>query len=172
MKHLPTRLRPLVLALATALALLGGGACAQSVTPRSAVSAPPTDAAEKTVSSADGRAAAALLVSSDQIRPGESVKVQVANHGLVAINYGRPVTVERWTGSAWQETRESRDTAWTMELLQVEPGRSGVEQPWPFQSGQRPTPGWYRFSKELYPANGGQGSEPFVIRARVEVVVP
>jgi hypothetical protein len=172
MKPLLFRLRLVPLALASALALLAGGACAQSVAPRSAVPAPPAEAGEKTVRSADGRATATLLVSSDQIQPGERVQVQVANRGLVAINYGRPVTVERWTGSAWEETAESRDTAWTMELLQVEPGRSGVEQPWPFQPGRRMTPGWYRFSKVLFFDSGGQASGQLVVRARVEVVAP
>lgn len=159
--------------LATAIAVFVGGACAQSTAPRSAAApAPPTEASEETVRSADGRAAAALIVSAARIRPGESVKVQIANRGQVALNYGRPVIVERWTGSAWEETPESRNTAWTMELLQVEPGRSGVEQTWPFQPEHRPPAGWYRFSKDLYAGNGGSNPERLIVRTRVEVVGP
>lgn len=122
--------------------------------------------------SADGRAAAELIVSAAQIRPGESVKVQIANRGKTTLSHGRPVVVERWTGSAWEETPESRNSAWTMELLYVEPGRSGVEQTWPFQPEHRPSPGWYRLSKDLYAANGGGTPERLVARARVEVVSP
>lgn len=172
MNRLPVRVPSLLVALA-ATALFLGSACAQPAAPRaSASAAPAADASEQTVRSSDGRAAAELVVSIARIRPGDQVKVQIANRGQVALNHGRPVVVERWNGSAWEETAESRNTAWTMELLQVEPGRSGVEQAWPFQPEHRPAPGWYRLTKDLYSADGSRDPEGFVVRARIEVAEP
>jgi hypothetical protein len=161
--------RPLLLILAVSGALFGS-ACAQPASPRASTSAPPpTDASEQTVRSSDGRAAAQLVGSSGRIGPGERVTVHVANRGQVALNHGRPMVVERWNGSAWEETAESRNTAWTMELLQIEPGRSGVEQTWPFHADHRPVPGWYRLTKDLYTADGARDPERLFVRARVEV---
>lgn len=166
---IPRPFHPLVCALTATFALLAGSACAQS---SKSATPPPEDPSEATVRSADERAAAALTVSAAQIRPGETVNVQVANRGEVAVNHGRPLVVEHWTGTAWEETTDSRNTAWTMELLHVEPGRSGLEQPWPFQSGQKPPPGWYRFTKDLHPSESGSAPKPLVVRTRVEVVQP
>lgn len=148
-------------------------ACAQTARPHDpAATPPPNDASEQVVRSADGRAAAQLVVSSGHMKPGDKVTVHIANRGQVSLNHGRPVVVERWNGSAWEETEESRTTAWTMELLQIEAGRSGVEQPWPFQSERRPVPGWYRFTKDLYTADGSRDPERLIVRARVEVAMP
>jgi hypothetical protein len=56
-----------------------------------------------------------------------------------------------------------------MELLIVQPGESGVPQPWPFLPNQEAEPGWYRFSKELYAETSSGDATRLLIRARVRV---
>jgi hypothetical protein len=131
--------------------------------------APPPGAGEGVVEALDGRVAVELRAAPNEIRADQQVTLRVVNQGDVGLSYGRPVTVERWEGSAWVETQESRDAAWTMELLFVLPGREGVEQRWPFSVRHRPNPGWYRFSKQVRAEGVNDDQGPIVLHARVRV---
>lgn len=91
-----------------------------------------------------------LVASPPEIEAGEQLNLQVENHASQVVQYGRPITVERWTGLRWVETDASRDTMWTMELLSLQPGESGVEQHWPFFEDDRPEPGRYRLRKRVH----------------------
>jgi hypothetical protein len=115
-----------------------------------------------------GQAAAELVATPREIGPDGTVILQVMNRGDVPLTYGRPIQVERWDGTSWVETEESRESAWTMELLIVQPGAPGVEQRWPFLETSRPDPGWYRFTKRVQPDTGA-GPTPVAVRTRVQV---
>jgi hypothetical protein len=115
-----------------------------------------------------GRVAAELAVEPDRIDPDGRVVLRVVNHGERALSYGRPITAERWRENRWEETGESRETAWTMELLILDPGKTGVEQTWPFFPDQHPEPGWYRFTKLIQSEDSGDMIR-LTVRARVAV---
>lgn len=91
----------------------------------------------------------ALLAEPQTIDRQGSVTLRVDNQSDVMAEYGRPITVERWNGDAWQETEASRQSMWTMDLLMVQAGETGVEQTWPFGARRTPQPGWYRLSKQV-----------------------
>jgi len=133
--------------------------------------APPLDASEGVVAvqTSRGRAAAELLAGPAEIAPGGQVIVRVANRGDLQLAYGRPIRVERWDGSAWIETEDSRQAAWTMELILLGPQQVGVEQRWPFSSGQTPRSGWYRFTKHVHVEGTTNEAERFTVMARVRV---
>lgn len=166
--HLERKLVPF---LCVALALLFG-ACANvgRQAPQASTgsgAAPPPAEDEGLVTVEGGRVAAELIATPAAIRAGDRLVLRVVNRGELGISFGRPLTVERWEGSAWVETPESRDAAWTMELLYVAPGGIGVEQPWPFLPDHQPDPGWYRFTKVVRP--GVPNADQLTLRARVEV---
>ena len=130
---------------------------------------PPPDASEGVVEADDEPIAAELRAEPEEIAPSGRIEVRVVNHGERTLNFGRPVRVERWDGEAWRETEESLNAAWTMELLILAPGETGVAQPWPFLAVQNAEPGWYRFTKEVYAETSSGNATRMVIRARVEV---
>jgi hypothetical protein len=129
---------------------------------------PPVDESEGVVEADGGRVAVELAVEPDQLDPDGRVVLRVVNHGEQPLSYGRPITAERWHEDRWEETAESRETAWTMELLMLDPGKTGVEQAWPFFKDQRPEPGWYRFTKLIQSADSGDMIR-LTVRARVLV---
>ena len=129
---------------------------------------PPADGSEGIVEAAQGRASGELVAEPDEIAPDGRVVLRVVNHGERMLSYGRPITVERWQKEQWEETEESRNTAWTMELLLLAPGKAGVEQTWPFLADQRPEPGWYRFTKVLQ-SEGGDDVVRLTVRTRILV---
>ena len=128
----------------------GAGTPAESNGETEAGTPPAPDVSEGIVERADGRVAAELETEPETIEADEQVTLRVTNRGETGLSYGRPITVERWDGENWVETEESRNAMWTLELLYVEPGETGVEQTWPFRSDHRPETGWYRLSKELH----------------------
>lgn len=130
---------------------------------------PPPDETEGVVQQDGGRMAAELTAAPTEIEPDQPVALRIVNRGEVGLGYGQPITAERWEDSTWVETEESRDAAWTMELLHVAPGGEGVEQEWPFLPGQRPDPGWYRFSKDVQADSANEQPERVVLRSRVKV---
>ncbi|MFQ3670545.1 MAG: DUF6087 family protein [Verrucomicrobiia bacterium] len=130
---------------------------------------PPAEEAKGIVTVSGTPVAAELKADPEEIAPQQAVTLRVINHGEVALNFGRPITVERWDGTAWVETEASRNTAWTMDLLYVQPEAKGPEQQWPFYQGPQPGPGWYRFTKDVQ-AEGTDGvPERLTLRARVHV---
>jgi hypothetical protein len=134
--------------------------------------APPVHASEGVVAreTSLGRAAAELVADAVEILPTGRVVLRVENRGDSTFTYGRPIVVERWNGQAWVETVESREAAWTMELLIVRARETGVEQQWPFLPTHRPEPGWYRFTKSVQTENPPGDPEAMVVRARVRVI--
>jgi hypothetical protein len=132
---------------------------------------PPADESEGLVEvdTDEGLAAAELTAQPDEVEPGEAVSVRVENRGELTVSFGRPIVVERWDGQDWTETDESREAAWTMELLLLDPGQPGVEQIWPFLDDHTPEPGWYRFTKRLHAETAEGDPAELVIRARVRV---
>jgi len=128
---------------------------------------PPIDDSEGVVSK--GNAAAELLVKPETLLPDGEVIIQVANRGETALEYGRPFSVEKWTEEGWRETEASQNSFWTMELLHLEPGETGVEQKWPFPD-ETPAPARYRISKLVHSQTDSR--EPLVIRAQIEVKAP
>ncbi len=132
---------------------------------------PPADASEDVVEEETdaGTVAAELTADPTTVDPGEPVEIVVVNHGEVQLGYGRPITVERWDGAEWVETDGSRESVWTMELLMLPPGRTGVVQTWPFSEDDAPAAGWYRFTKSVHAESGEERSAELVIRARVRV---
>ena len=165
--------RPLIAAVAPMLFIFAG--CAATASPTApgtdAGGAPPLHESESVVAldTSRGRAAAELVARPAEIAPSGRVVLQVQNRGEVRLVYGRPISVERWDGQRWVETDESRNAAWTMEALLVEPRGGGVEQRWPFLEGHVPQPGWYRFTKSVGPDIVATDREQFVVRARVRV---
>ncbi len=136
----------------------------------SAESSPPEpDASEGVVEAEDEPIAAELRAEPGEIDSSDRIEVRVVNHGERTLNYGRPVRVERWDGEAWRETEESLNAAWTMELLILAPGETGVAQPWPFLAQQNAEPGWYRFTKEVYAETSSGDATRLLVRARVRV---
>lgn len=160
----------ILLAAALALAACGGLADAPPIAPADE-EPPPVDASEGVVEAEteDGQAAAELVADPEETPPGGEVSLRVENRGETALNYGRPITVERWDGEEWVETDESRESAWTMELLHVSAGEGGVDQPWPFTEGHEPEPGWYRFTKQIHVEHESGESTELLVRARVLV---
>jgi hypothetical protein len=130
---------------------------------------PPPDASEGVVDADNGPIAAELIAEPEEIDASGRVALRVANRGERTLNYGRPIRVERWDGNTWRETEESLNAAWTMELLIVQPGETGVPQPWPFLPDQEAGPGWYRFTKELYAETSSGDATRLLIRTRVRV---
>lgn len=128
---------------------------------------PPVDETEGIVQ--EGAAAVELLAEPSEITPDQQVVVRVANRGETGLGYGRPVTVERWEEGEWTETGESRNAAWTMEMLHVEAGELGVEQTWPFQPDRQAEPGWYRFTKHVNAETSGGEMVRMAVRARAKV---
>lgn len=154
--------------LLTIAAILG---CQTSPERSSASDSPSPDSFEGVVETGE-EAAAELVATPKAIGPGGSVTLQIENHGQVGLHYGRPITVEHWDGAEWIETEGSRNVGWTMELLYIPAGETGVEQIWPFFPGEYPEPGWYRFTKLLH-AEATSGDSPrLILRARVEVETP
>lgn len=133
---------------------------------------PPPDESEGIVEKEDGRVAAELVADPAEIGLDGQVVLRVLNRGESGLSFGRPITVERWEESGWIETDESRNAAWTMELLFVASGEGGVEQPWPFLREHRPEPGWYRFTKQVQGENTSGDAPRLVVRERVQVVDP
>ena len=168
---------PRMLMATVASMLLVCAGCAASDSPTApgtdAGGAPPLHESEGVVAldTSRGRAAAQLVARPTEMAPSGRVVLQVHNRGDVRLVYGRPIWVERWDGQQWVETDESRNAAWTMDALSVEPGRGGVEQRWPFLEGSVPQPGWYRLTKSvsLNLDIGSTDREQFIIRARVRV---
>lgn len=163
---------PLLASALFALSLVGCGSNEASIPePMPTVTPPLADDSEGRVEAEDGKVAAELIATPILIPPDGRVQVSVVNRGDKALNFGRPITVERWDGAAWVETEESRNAAWTMELFDLEPGTTGEEQTWPFHPDQRPEPGWHRISKHVSaePPGPGQDSISLTIRTRVEV---
>jgi hypothetical protein len=156
--------------LAAAAVLLALAACGEPTPPRPDApgEAPPEDPAAGVVEQDTdaGRAAAELTAEPDTVAPGEPVDLVLVNHGEVELGYGRPVTVERWDGEAWAETDESREAAWTMELLLLAPGQAGEAQTWPFSD--TPEEGWYRLTKTARAEGAGDDVE-LGVRALVQV---
>lgn len=132
---------------------------------------PLSDPSEGVVKADDGAVAAELIATPVEITEEGRVQVRVVNRGTRAVSFGRPVTVEKWNGEAWLETEESCNSMWTMDLLYVESGDTGVEQPWPFLPDQRPDAGWYRMTKQVSAEAPGpdQDHVSLTIRTRVEV---
>jgi hypothetical protein len=133
--------------------------------------APPPHESESVVAldTSRGRAAAELVARPTEIAPSGRVVLQLQNRGDVRLVYGRPISVERWDGQDWIETEESRNAAWTMDALFLEPRGGGVGQRWPFLEGHVPQPGWYRFTKSVGLDIVSTDREQFVVRARVRV---
>ena len=149
-------------------------ACGQVgvTSPTDTSTTPPRDDSQGVVAVAAsrGRAAAELVAQPTEIEPGDRTVVRVANRGDLRLGYGRPLKVERWNGREWIETDESRQTAWTMELILLEPDQIGVEQPWPFRDGQRPQAGWYRFTKQIHVEDTANTPERLTVTGRVRVL--
>jgi hypothetical protein len=160
----------ILLAAALVLAACGGLEDAPPIAPTDE-EPPPVDASEGVVEAGteDGQAAAELVADPEETSPDGEVILRIENRGEVDINYGRPITVERWDGDEWVETDESRESVWTMELLHLPAGESGVDQPWPFIEGHEPEPGWYRFTKQIYVEGESGESTELIVRARVRV---
>ena len=158
----------LVPALLTACGQVGVTSPSQTPT------APPGDDALGIVAveTPRGRAAAELVAQPAEMGPGGRTVVRVANRGNLRLGYGRPLKVEWWNGQAWVETDESREAAWTMELILLEPNEIGVEQRWPFREGQRPQAGLYRFTKQVHVEDTANTPERITVMARVRVVEP
>jgi hypothetical protein len=151
-------------------ALMAGCGGARLTAPSDA--GPPLDESEglMVVETSSGRAAAELVAQPAEIAPGDPVVLRVANRGNLRLGYGRPITVERWDGREWIETEDSRDTAWTLELLLLTPNQTGAQQMWPFRDGDDSRSGWYRFTKHLQTEDQTGEAERFAVRARVRVV--
>lgn len=130
---------------------------------------PGEDPAAEVFEAMDGRAVAQWRVEPKRFDGDGQVVLQVVNRGELPLNYGRPILVEGWDGSAWSETEGSRQSMWTMDLLQVGPGEAGIEQTWPFRREADPEPGWYRFTKQVYAESDGGETEQMLLRGRVEV---
>lgn len=165
----PWRPQLILAVLAAPLLVLACGGLSSPVAPGDDTGgAPPQHQSEGvvTVDTAGGAAAARLVADPAVIAPTGSVVLRVENRGDLRLLYGRPIVVERWDGSEWIETEESRNAAWTMELIILQPHQSGVQQRWPFREGSVPRPGWYRFTKRVQTDSGDPN---FVVRARVRV---
>jgi hypothetical protein len=134
-----------------------------------AAEAPPEDPSEAVVEAEadEGTVAAELTVGPERISPGEQTTANVVNHGEVPIGYGRPIGVERWDGEAWVHWPPADEAAWTMELLLLGPGETGVDEAFPF-TDERPEPGWYRLTKDVHAESTGDPPQ-LTIRARVLV---
>jgi hypothetical protein len=165
-----TGVRP-VLLLAACVGLLPS--CGRVVSPTPGASAPPVHESEGVVTLESPEEASVELVAAPaEIAPAGRVVLRLHNRGETALSYGRPVQVERWDGEAWVETEESRQAAWTMELLIVQGGQPGVEQEWPFQPTTRAEPGWYRFTKQVQAEPPGDEPRQTAVRARIRVRDP
>ncbi len=162
--------RPFLIALFSFGAFACNHAGSDSMSNESSESAPPEpDASEGVVKADDEPIAAELVAEPKATDPSGPITLRVANRGERPINYGRPIRVERWDGETWRETEESLDAAWTMELLIVQPGETGVAQPWPFLRDHEAGPGWYRFTKELYAETASGDATRLRVRARARV---
>jgi hypothetical protein len=165
-----SRTLPIVIALATPVLLAVCGHVGPTA-PGDDSGAPPSQSEGPTIiETSRGRAAAELVAEPSEIAPGSRVILRVENRGEVGLAYGRPILVEQWDGGEWVETDESRQTAWTLELILVRPQQSGVEQRWPFVASYTPRPGWYRFTKQIQTEDTNREPERFVVRARVRVL--
>jgi hypothetical protein len=162
------------LALLIAACALTLPACGRQMSPTPGASGPPVHESEGlvTLESPAGPASAELVAEPAEFAPDATVVLRLHNRGETALSYGRPIQVERWDGEAWVETEESRQAAWTMELLIVQGGQPGVEQTWPFQPTTRPEPGWYRFTKRVQAEPPGDEARQVAVRARVRVRDP
>jgi hypothetical protein len=170
--------RPLLLATLLAILLAGVVACGDAPGPGDATDPSPEpdqDAPQETdeegvveIETDAGTAAAELVVEPVTISGGEQAIVRVENHGELPLGYGRPIEVERWEGEGWARWEPADEVMWTMEMLLVEPGGSGEEQPFPFTE-QDPEPGLYRLTKIAFAEVEDADAPQLTIRARIEV---
>lgn len=172
MKHSPSRVVALL-----ALPILLLAACGPDEQPGApgiddgpAAEEPPADDTDGVVEQGtdEGSAAAELVVEPASIPPDGEASVTVVNHGDVTLGYGRPISVERWDGDQWVRWEPADEVAWTMELLMLEAGQTGVEQTFPFAE-EAPDPGWYRLTKQIVPETTGEDPGEIIVTARVLV---
>jgi hypothetical protein len=97
-----------------------------------------------------GRAAVELELRDQQVPRCGTVSLRQHNTGEVGLTTGKPMGLQRWTGTAWRDVSPlPPGHAWPLIQLSVSPGEASSWQDLDLGALDHIEPGWYRINKTV-----------------------